>query len=329
MVDADREKISKSKQTQGGYDKPQTAEAYVKKWGADIVRLWVASQDFRNDIIVSEERVNKVAEIYRVLRNSLRYQLSNLFDFDPAKNAVPETQLTGLDRWILDEHAKMEAAVLKAYDDYEFHGVYQKVSQFVAVELSAIYHDVVKDRLYTDPANSPRRRSTQTALHLLVGNLCKTLAPMLAYTADEAWEFVPGRTGESVHQTEWRPSSFQMTDEERITWKSLFQLRELAMPELEKARQAKHIGKALEAKLSIAGPASVLQTAQKHLEDLRELLNVSQLAVNPTSDTATSITVSKAAGEKCERCWHWETDVGANKEHPTLCGRCVRAISGN
>jgi isoleucyl-tRNA synthetase len=327
MVDADREKISKSKQGQGGHDKPQTAEAYVKKWGADIVRLWVSSQDFRNDIIVSEERVNKVAEIYRVLRNALRYQLSNLYDFDPAKHAVAAKDLTGLDRWILDEHAKMEAAVLRAYDDYEFHVVYQKVSQFVAVELSAIYHDVVKDRLYTDAANSPRRRSTQTALHLLVGSVCKALAPMLAFTADEAWEFVPARNAESVHRTEWHPSHFTMTDEERGIWKTLFHLRELALPELEKARQAKHIGKALEAKLTIAGPASTLQTAKKHLEDLRELLNVSQLEINLTGDATVSVIVAKAAGEKCERCWHWETDVGENKEHPTLCGRCIKACN--
>ena len=193
MVDADREKISKSKQGQGGYEKPQTAEAYVKKWGADIVRLWVSSQDYRNDIIVSEERIAKVAETYRVIRNALRYQLSNLYDFDPAKHAVPDDKLTGLDRWILGEFSKLEQEVIKAYDDYEFHVVYQKVSQFIAVELSSIYHDVIKDRLYTDPANSPRRRSTQTALHRLVTGLCQMLAPILSFTADEAWEFVPGK----------------------------------------------------------------------------------------------------------------------------------------
>ena len=149
MVDADREKISKSKQAQGGYEKPQTAEAYVKKYGVDIVRLWVASQDYRNDIVVSEERIAKVGETYRGIRNALRYQLSNLYDFDPAKHAVRDDKLTGLDRWILGEFSKLEQEVLKAYDDYEFHVVYQKVSQFIAVELSSIYHDIVKDRLYT------------------------------------------------------------------------------------------------------------------------------------------------------------------------------------
>src|ERR1022692_4053238 len=195
MVDADREKISKSKQ--GAYEKPQTAEAYVKKWGADVVRLWVASQDFRSDIVVSEERINKVGETYRGIRNALRYQLSNLYDFDPASHSVADKKLTGLDRWILGEFAKLEAEVLAAYDQYEFHVVYQKLSQYNAVELSSVYHDVIKDRLYTDAANSPRRRSTQTALHRLVTGLCPMLAPILAFPAGEAWGFLARKTNRS------------------------------------------------------------------------------------------------------------------------------------
>ena len=135
MVDADRDKISKSKQGQGGYEKPQTSEAYVKKYGADVVRLWVASQDYRNDIVVSEERIDKVSETYRIIRNALRYQLSNLYDFDPAKHTVPDEQLTGLDRWMLDEFSATGTGGRRAYDHFEFHVVYQKVSQFVAVEL--------------------------------------------------------------------------------------------------------------------------------------------------------------------------------------------------
>jgi len=326
MVDADREKISKSKQTQGGYEKPQTAEVYVNKWGADVVRLWVASQDFRNDIIVSEERISKVSETYRVLRNALRYQLSNLYDFDPAKHSVPDDRLTGLDRWVLGELAQLEQEVLAAYDQFEFHVVYQKVSQFIAVELSAIYHDAVKDRLYTDPANSPRRRSTQTTLHRMLVSLCKMLAPILAFTTDEAWEYVPGKTVDSAHQLTWQPIGFQHPEPERATWKALFELRKLALPELEKARQAKQIGKALEAKLTFAGSSPALTAAQAHLEPLRELLNVSQLEVQPGGGGAVTVGVSKAAGQKCERCWHWETDVGSHPEHPTICARCVRAV---
>ena len=326
MVDADREKISKSKQAQGGYEKPQTSEAYVKKYGADIVRLWVSSQDFRNDIIVSEERIIKVAETYRVLRNALRYQLSNLYDFDPAKHTVPDEKLTGLDRWILGEFAQLEQEVVAAYDKYEFHVVYQKISQFVAVELSAIYHDVVKDRLYTDPANSPRRRSTQTALHRMVVNLCQMLAPILAFTADEAWEYVPGGTVDSAHRLNWQPAGLERPEAERATWKALFELRELALPELERTRQVKSIGKALEAKLTFTGSSLVLTEAGAHLDALRELLNVSQLEIKQQAEETITTSVSKAAGEKCERCWHWETDVGSHPEHPTICARCVKAV---
>jgi isoleucyl-tRNA synthetase len=336
MVDADREKISKSKQSQGGYEKPQTAEAYVKKHGADIVRLWVASQDYRNDIIVSEERIAKVAETYRGIRNALRYQLSNLYDFEPAKHTVPDDKLTGLDRWILGEFSKLEAEVIKAYDDYEFHVVYQKISQFVAVELSSIYHDVIKDRLYTDPANSYRRRSTQTTLHRLVTGLCRMLAPILVFTADEAWEFVPGKPASSVHEAGWKPSDFSTPESEKMIWKNLFALRELVLPELEKARQAKKIGKSLEAEVwciySASSPlAATFQDAKAKQDEFKELLNVSSLLIHlddrkPPVPAEHTIAVKQFDAIKCERCWHWETDVGQNPEHPTICGRCIEAV---
>jgi isoleucyl-tRNA synthetase len=336
MVDADREKISKSKQ--GAYERPQTAEAYVKKYGADVVRLWVASQDYRSDIVVSEERINKVGETYRGIRNALRYQLSNLYDFDPAKNFVPDEKLTGLDRWILGEFSKLEAEVLAAYDQYEFHVVYQKLSQFIAVELSSVYHDVIKDRLYTDAANSPRRRSTQTALHRLVTGLCQMLAPILAFTADEAWEFVPGKNVNSVHEGKFEPSNFSISETEQGTWKQLFVTREALLPMLEGARQQKLIGKALDVAVDIAQTPSApaFDTLLKFQNELRELLNVSQLSVRGEVTTVIEqdmiqITngrhkVRHADGQKCERCWHWETDIGQNPEHPTICGRCVEAV---
>ena len=320
MVDADREKISKSKQ--GGYEKPQTSEAYVKKYGADVVRLWVASQDYRSDIVVSEERINKVGETYRGIRNALRYQLSNLYDFDPAKHSVADDKLTGLDRWILGEFAKLEAEVLAAYDQYEFHIVYQKLSQFIAVELSSVYHDVIKDRLYTDAANSPRRRSTQTALHRLVTGLCQMLAPILAFTADEAWEFVPGKPTGSVHESEFKQCTLTLDPDEIGKWVWLKQWREKILPELEKARQAKTIGKALDAKIEFVVPQVQWQLSDSEL--LRELVNVSALKI--TVGENDSLVVSKADGQKCERCWHWETDIGQNAEHPTICGRCVEAV---
>ena len=325
MVDADREKISKSKQ--GAYEKPQTAEAYVKKYGADVVRLWVASQDFRNDIVVSEERINKVGETYRGIRNALRYQLSNLYDFDPAKHTVAEDQLTGLDRWILGEFAKIETEVVAAYDKCEFHVVYQKLSQFIAVELSSIYHDVIKDRMYTDAANSTRRRSTQTALYRLVTSLSQLLSPIIAFTADEAWEFVPGKPAACVHVSTWKTGGLVRKETEVEAWKNLFVLRELALPELEKARQAKQIGKSLEAKVTVNGKGVLLEDARLNLDSLRELLNVSQVELANGGGETVFATVAKADGQKCERCWHWETDVGSNAAHPTICGRCALAVT--
>jgi len=240
---------------------------------------------------------------------------------------VPDEKLTGLDRWILGEFVKLSHDVENAYNDFEFHVVYQRISQFVAVELSAIYHDVVKDRLYTDAADSPRRRSTQTALYRMVGDLCAMLAPILSFTADEAWEFVPAKTTDSAHLMSWRPLSMEISDAEKLSWKTLLELREMALPELEKARQAKHIGKSLDAKLTFAGSNAALNVAAHQLEALRELLNVSQLEIAPRAAGSIAISVAKAAGQKCERCWHWETDIGQNPEHSTICGRCVQAVA--
>jgi isoleucyl-tRNA synthetase len=295
------------------------------------VRLWVASQDYRNDIVVSEERINKVSETYRGIRNALRYQLSNLYDFDPAKHSVADDKLTGLDRWILGEFSKLETEVIAAYDAYEFHVVYQKISQFIAVELSSIYHDVIKDRLYTDAANSPRRRSTQTALHRLVTGLCQMLAPILAFTADEAWEFVPGKNVNSVHESEFNPKKCSLAESEIKEWEYLFEARKIWLPMLEQKRRDKIIGKSLDAKIRpVAQLLPELAKSQKLQDAFKELLNVSQLEIlsyegNPEADFTNKVVV-RADGQKCERCWHWETDIGQNAEHPTICGRCIEAV---
>ena len=326
MVDADREKISKSREGGGGYAKPQTCEAYIGEYGADIVRLWVASQDFRNDITVSTERIKKVAETYRNLRNALRYQLSNLFDFDPAQHPVPDAELTGLDRRILDRFTGVLRDVTAAYERFEYHVVYQRLSQFVAVELSAIYHDCVKDRLYADAANAPRRRAAQTTLLRLCTALARSLAPICVFTAEEAWEFLPGDKAKSVHLADWPTDELELTEEENAVWQNLFALREPALGALEQARQEKKIGKALEARVIIT--ASDLATAQSHAEPLRELINISQLELNSDSSAPEpACTVTPAAGAKCTRCWRWEENVGENETHPELCGRCVEAVA--
>ncbi|MGV3774312.1 MAG: isoleucine--tRNA ligase [Verrucomicrobiales bacterium] len=328
MVDADREKISKSKQGQGGYEKPQTCEAYIKKYGADVVRLWVASQDYRNDIVVSEERINKVSETYRLIRNTIRYQLSNLYDFDPDKDLVAPEDMTELDRWILGEYSALEADVLGAYERYEFHVAYQKLSQFISVQLSSMYHDLVKDRLYTDAASSPRRRSTQTVLYMIVRSLCQMLSPMLVYTSDEAWEMIPGvKKGDSVHASDWKVINYTPVEAEQKNWTAFFALREEVLPELERARQSKTIGKSLEAKITLGLPKDLGLSAVKYVPVLRELFNVSQLTLSEAPTDKPTVAVDRADGEKCERCWHWEEDVGKHIDHPTLCGRCSEAVA--
>ena len=325
MVDADREKIAKSRE--GSYAKPQTCEAYINEYGADIVRLWVASQDFRNDIIVSNERIKKVAETYRNLRNALRYQLSNLYDFDPANDAIPNDKLTGLDRWILDQFDAMQRDVTAAYEQFEYHTVYQRISQFVSVELSAVYHDCVKDRLYADAANALRRRASQTTLLHLCSGLTRMLAPICVFTSEEAWEFLPGNKAQSVHLADWPKESPSLSEKEKLIWENLFTHREPALAELEKARQEKLIGKALEARVTITARPTDLKIAQAHAESLRELINVSQLElVEEESAESPLYVVDKAAGAKCARCWRWEETVGKHKAHPELCNRCVEAI---
>jgi isoleucyl-tRNA synthetase len=281
-----------------------------------------------------------VGETYRGLRNTLRFQLSNLYDFDPRTNRVAAGERTGLDRWFLHQFLKLEGEVAAAYRNYEFHVVYQRLSQFATVELSSAYHDLTKDRLYTDPANSRRRRSTQSTFHYMASRLCEMLSPILAFTADEAWEFLPGREAESVHLAEWRPEKAAALMAEVFpggeppeSWKRMFDWRErLVLPELEKARQAKLIGKSLEAKVILEIAQVLLDGQESSLADFAEILNVSQLVLKPYEpaigdlSTMVKVAVEKADGTKCERCWHFETDVGTDPGHQGLCGRCLEAV---
>jgi isoleucyl-tRNA synthetase len=194
------------------------------------------------------------------------------------------------------------------------------------VELSAVYHDVIKDRLYTDPANSHRRRSTQTVLLRLVVGICQMLAPVLAFSADEAWEYVPGKAAGSVHGSLFKPDDFSVSKSEEADWKGLFELRNSILPELEKSRQARTIGKSLESRVTVfVAPETNAEIAEKFAEDFRELLNVSRLKFE-RGVVSQVCTVERADGQKCERCWRWELDVGKNPAHPTICGRCVEAV---
>jgi isoleucyl-tRNA synthetase len=336
IVDKARQKISKS----STYQKPQTSDAYVATHGADVIRLWIASQDFRDDIPVDDEILKNVGESYRLLRNSLRYQLSNLFDFDPAKDAVPVEQLDALDRWALHQTAALVNECTKAYDAYEFHRVYQLCNQFCAVTLSAVYHDILKDRLYTLGTNTPLRRSSQTAIHHVFHALVRLLAPVLTFTCDEAWAYATAKveyTDDSIHLQDWpvAPASWTQADTEADI-AALLKVRAQVNEAIEPHRAAGKLGKSLDAAVTLtAAPGSPeFRVLEKHRGFLAELFIVSHVTLSPSAATAAegaptvSVSVqpcSELGFVRCPRCWRWVPALEATA-HGDLCPRCVAAL---
>jgi isoleucyl-tRNA synthetase len=330
IVDKARQKISKS----STYAKPQTAEAYIAQHGADVIRLWIASQDFRDDIPVDEEILKNVGEAYRLFRNTFRFQLSNLFDFDATHHAVPHAQLDALDRWALHQTAKLLAECTQAYDAFEFHRVYQLCNQFCSVTLSAVYHDILKDRLYTLGAAHPLRRSSQTAIHHIFRTLVRILAPVLTFTADEAWSFAAtGReySDDSVHLQDWPVAPAEWTDDALdAQFGALLKLRAKVTETLEPLRQAGTIGKSLDAALSFSGAPDgaemVALAAQR--DSLPEFFIVSRVALEPKSGAALEIHSAHAreAGDtRCPRCWRWVPTL-SQTSHGEVCPRCAEAL---
>ncbi len=331
IVDHERNKISKS----NTYEKPQTSDAYVAEYGADVIRLWIASQDFRDDIPISREILSHVNEAYRQIRNTLRFQLSNLFDFDAAKHAVPVGKMSVLDRWALHQTAVLITECTKAYDAYDFHRVYQLCSQFCSVTLSATYHDILKDRLYTLGAANPLRRSSQTAIHHIFTTLVKILSPIITFTADEAWSFATtGReySDDSIHLQDWPVVPAGWTSEEIAgDMAQLLKLRSSVNEKLEPLRQAGTIGKSLDAVLSITGQASdaAFAVLEKHRGFLPELFIVSQvtLEAKPGAALAVAPRHAKDAGfVRCPRCWRWVPKLVHNP-HGEVCPRCEEALN--
>ncbi len=315
-------KISKSA------GRPANAEDYTKKYGADVLRLWVASEDYQGDIPLSEEIFDGVGETYRKIRNTLRILLANLYDFDPDRDAVE--MLSELDRWLLSRLQALVAELTEAYENYEFHRVYHAVNAFCAVELSSFYVDVTKDLMYTLSPRSPQRRSAQTAMHRTVATLARLLAPVLPFTAEEVWSHLPGRKAGSVHLAEFPVVDAAWRDEKlEARWEKLLQVRAAAALELEKARQAGQIGKSLEAQVEIepdsAATREILQSVGPLLETV---LIVSQAKIGQLTSGQLRVKVSAADGQKCVRCWRWTNDVGADAAHPQLCGRCVEVVKG-
>ena len=332
IVDEDRKKISKS----SSYEKPQTSDAYVGEYGADVVRLWIASQDFRNDIPISREILANVGETYRLIRNTFRYQLSNLYDFVPKRDSVPLDRMDALDRWALHRTAELVRACTEAYETYEFHRVYQLCNQFCAVTLSATYHDILKDRLYTLGAGHPLRRSSQTAIHLVFECLATLLSPMLVFTADEAWSFGVSGTefsGDSVHAQDW-PVIPEAWTNARIEADVavLLRYRGQVNEAIEPLRAAGKLGKSLDAAVILStGPAnpdsSILET---HRDFLPELFIVSQVTLQPSVDQPLlpiSIHICSELGRsRCPRCWRWVPSLETSSRGD-VCPRCIAALN--
>jgi isoleucyl-tRNA synthetase len=306
----------------------------AKRLGGEIVRLWVASVDFREDVAASENLMQRVSDNYRKLRNTFRFLLGNLHDFSPSTDAVLDfAKLEPLDQYILARTAELDAKIRQAYEDFEFHRAYHALNEYINSDLSALYLDVLKDRLYTFAPNHPARRSAQTALWRIAEALTRLVAPILSFTADEVWQSLPAVANRetSVHLAlfpavaEIVPGNVTFLEED---WQKLLAVRSEVLVSLEAARQAKLVGKGLDAQVRLEASEPTLSLLQRYESSLKELFNVSQVTVahieHPNGETR--VTTSAAEGLKCERCWNYTTDVGKDSRFPTVCLRCAEAL---
>jgi isoleucyl-tRNA synthetase len=308
--------------------------------GGEVVRLWVASVDFREDVVGSEALMQRVGENYREIRNKLfKNALGNLFDFDPQTNAVAFEKMDPLDQYMLRLTAAVARDIRKWYDEFAFHKIYQRVNHFCIVELSAFYFDIIKDRLYTYAPNSTARRSAQTAVWRICESMARLLAPILTFTCEEVWQHLPkvSDRSESIHFAHF-PDSKDVLGEATVPesdpqqaqdWTTLLAVREQVLKALEEERNSKGIGKSLEAQLVIKASDPAFSVLQRYADQLRYLFIVSQVTLAQGSGNGTSgvhIEVKKAEGAKCERCWNYSTHVGEDKNYPTICERCSSAL---
>jgi isoleucyl-tRNA synthetase len=312
----------------------------ANRLGGEIVRLWVASVDFREDVVGSETLMQRVAEGYRKVRNTFRFILGNLNGFDPARDAVPFAEMEPIDRYLLLRAAEVTARARQWYEEFAFHKVYHQVHDFCIVDLSAFYFDALKDRLYTFAPRSRARRSAQTAIWKIGEALVRLLAPMMSFTADEIWGHLPPVAGRaaSVHlalfpaEGDLVESGVSAAEREalRADWQILLGVRDQVLQALESARNAKTIGGSLEAQVSLAASAAVHSVLDRHAKELCSLFIVSQVALEkPISGdgvSSISVQVRRADGRKCERCWNYSTRVGESVKYPTVCERCVAAL---
>jgi isoleucyl-tRNA synthetase len=289
--------------------------------------------DYREDQRYSEEIVKRVAEAYRKVRNTCRYLLSNLYDFDPAHDSVAESALDELDLYALTRHRQFVARVLQAYDEYEFHVVYHQLVQYCAVDLSAFYLDVLKDRLYCDAAAARRRRSAQTVLYRMAFDLPRLMAPGLPFTADEVYAYLPGKKLDSVLMDVF-PKAEKADPGVLSRWQTLLEVRSVVTKKLEEARAAKQIASSLESSVTVMAPQATLEALRGHEAkgktfpgNLANLFIVSHVALQASE--ALAVDVARAKGGKCERCWTYSEQVGRLAVHPGVCERCAAVLEGD
>jgi isoleucyl-tRNA synthetase len=338
-VDAQGQKMSKSK---GNVVAPQKV---VNSLGADILRLWVAATDYRGEMSVSDEILKRTADAYRRIRNTARFLLANLNGFDPTRHSLASEAMLELDRWAVERTRLLQEEICAAYAAYEFHLIYQKIHNFCAVDLGGFYLDVIKDRQYTTQPDSVARRSCQTALYLIVEALARWLAPILSFTADEIWRHIPGERGESVFLETWfpLPTIYRAGETGGFSmdfWRRILAVREVVSKELERVRVAGGIGSSLDAEVDLFCEGQLLEDLRRLEDELRFALITSYARVHPASEEEgevvrmatragpVGVRVTPSPHAKCPRCWHHREDVGANAEHPELCGRCVENVIG-
>jgi isoleucyl-tRNA synthetase len=306
--------------------------------GADVVRLWVAATDYANEMSVSDEILKRMADSYRRMRNTLRFLLGNLHGFEPAQHAVPFDDLVAIDQWAIGKAFAQQNDVVTAYRNYEFHDIYQKIHNFCVVELGGFYLDIIKDRLYTTGTTSKPRRSAQTAIYHVAHAMVRWLAPILSFTAEEVWGFLPGAGNESVFLNTWHRFPAGAEREPAIDWPMFIALKADVARDLERLRAAGAIGSSLEADVWVHAPAAQARRFEAIRDELRFLLITSEAQVVetdappastvPASEPGVWIEVRPSEQRKCVRCYQLRRDVGSDPRHPELCARCVVNVEG-
>ena len=307
------------------------------KFGADILRLWVASSDYHADIRVSNDILKQLSEVYRKIRNTARYILGNLYDFHPDTDSVSDDQLQELDRWALARMDQVASECRKAYDNFEFHLVYYAIRNFCTIDLSNFYLDIIKDRLYVEKPDSVSRRAAQTAIYRILRDMTLVFAPILAFTCEEIWANLPQSTDHDpeacVFNEMPKGGNSKETAEFMAKWERIRKVRDDVNKALENARNQKTIGKSLEAMVQLTADGELYDFLKENEEMLAQVFIVSQVQLHqqavaqPTGEMeGLAVAIEKAQGEKCERCWTYSDTVGQDAKHPTLCARCAAII---